>query len=394
MSGFLIVALMLLLTVTAYLLLPLLVPRAPQGGSTQSPALVVLREQRRELDAELAAGRITAASHAESLAELEARAAAEMQAIEAPVTQRPARAWAVAVGLFLPAAAIALYLLLGQPAGLDPANTVAPATASTAEVARMVDGLAEKVRQHPEDLEAAQMLARSYMVLERFQDAVAVFEQLAPRMPDNAQFYADWADALASANGNSMQGRPAELVARALAFDPDNVKALALAGGLAFERHDYREAQKLWTRMTGHVDPASELGRSAQAMLDEVARRLGETPAAAAPAGEPSLAGQISLAPALRDAVKPGDAVFVFVRPAAGGPPFAALRLEVGQWPLRFDFAGAQRMGEAGTGPWVVGARVSRSGNATPASGDPEGFSQEVVGTSRELRIEIDRRRP
>lgn len=394
MSGFLILALMLLLTVSACLLLPLLVPRPAPGGSTQSPALVVLREQRGELDADLAAARIDAATHAESLAELEARTAAEMQAPELPLAGQPARIWALAVGLALPLATIALYLLLGQPAGLDPANTVAPATASTAEIARMVDTLAEKVRKNPSDAEAAQMLARSYMVLERYRDAAAVFEQLAPRLPGNAQLYADWADALGSANGGSMQGQPAELVAKALALDPDNVKGLALAGGVAFERHDYREAQKLWTRMMAHVDPEGELGRSARAMLDEVARRLGETPAATAPASIPALAGEIRLAPALRDAVSPGDAVFVFVRAAAGGPPFAALRLEAGEWPLRFDLAGAQRMGEPGPGPWVLGVRVSKSGNAAPSSGDPEGFSGQLSGSDRALRIEIDRRRP
>lgn len=394
MTGFLIAALLVLLTVTARLMLPLLAPRARVGEADERPALRILREQRRELEAELAARRISIAAHAESIAEIESRAAAEMQAVEVPQAARPARGWALLVGLGLPVAAIALYLILGQPAGLNPANTAPAKPLGVPDIAAMVDRLAEKVRTHPEDIEATRMLARSYMVLERYKDAVAVYQQLARRVPDDAQLYADWADALGSANGNSMNGEPAELVTRALAIDPDNVKALALAGSMAFENKEYHEAQKLWTRLSTHVDPQSEIGRSVQAMLEEVARRLGEAPKAPVASGL-KLSGVIRIADSLKDAVAAGDVLFVFVRPAAGGPPVAALRLPAGQWPLPFDFSSAPLMAESpGNGPYVIGARISKSGDASAVSGDPEGFSGVIMPDTHDISIEIAGRRP
>lgn len=396
MTGFMIAALLVLLTVAALIVRPLLAPRPLADQAGERPALRILREQRRELEAELAAGRISVTAHAESMAEIESRAAAEMQAVEVPESVRPARGWALAVGAALPVAAIGLYLILGQPAGLNPANTAPVKMPGVADIAAMVDRLAEKVRTHPEDLEATRMLARSYMMLERYKDAVAVYQQLARRVPDDAQIYADWADALGSANGNAMNGEPAELVTRALAIDPDNVKALALAGSMAFENKEYREAQRLWTRLSTHVDPQSEIGRSVEAMLQELARRLGEAPKApAAAASGLLLSGSIRITDALRAEVKPGDVLFVFVRPAAGGPPVAALRLPAGQWPQHFDFASAPLMTESpGNGPYIIGARISRSGDAGAASGDPEGFSGELMPDSHDIAIEISMRRP
>ncbi|MDQ7990582.1 MAG: c-type cytochrome biogenesis protein CcmI [Candidatus Dactylopiibacterium sp.] len=396
MTGFLIAATLITLSALAYLLRALLAPRA-LPAEDRRPALAVLREQRRELDADLQAGRVEAAEHAETLAELERRAAAEMDALPVPAGTRPARAWALALGCALPVCAIALYLMLGQPVGLDPASAAPERGFTREEVAVMVDQLAAKVRANPADVEGARMLARSYMMLERFHEAATVYAGIAARTSADAQLYADWADAAGSAAGGRMEGEPARLVARALELDPDNVKALAIAGGMAFERHDYREAQQLWTRMSGKVDAQSEMGRSVQTMLSEVARRLEAE--VSAPAGGAAahlqVAGRVTLASALREAVAPGDALFVFVRPAAGGMPVAAQRFAADQWPLSFDFSRTPLMtGEAAAGPYVVVARISRQGNAVPASGDLEGVSQAFDATATALEVEISRRLP
>lgn len=395
MTGFLIAALLVLLSVAGCLVRPLLAPRASVQPPDERPALRILREQRRELAAELAAGRISADAHAESMAEIEQRAAREMQAVEQPQQLRPARVWALAVAAGLPLAAIGLYLILGQPAGLNPANTTPAAAFGPGEINAMVERLAEKVAANPEDLEATRMLARSYMVLERYPEAVKVYRALAAKTPEDAQVYADWADALGSANGNSMNGEPAELVTRALAIDPNNVKALALAGSMAFEQEDYARAQQLWTRMAARVDPESEIGRSASAMLEEVARRLGSKPEPAAEVKGLPLAGEIRIADALRDVAAPGDALFVFVRPADGGAPVAAQRLKVGDWPLHFDFSHVPLMsGSEGSAPYIIGARVSKQGGASAVSGDPEGFSAAVMPDEKGIVVEISRRHP
>lgn len=387
MTVFLILAALVLLSATAWLLRPLLWPR-DLPGAIESPALQVLREQRRELAADFAAGRIGAAEHAESMAELERRAAGEMAALAAPGEARAVRGWALALGLGLPAAAIGVYLIIGQPAALDPANTAAPQAFGPADIEAMVDKLAAKVQANPDDLEGLQMLARSYMVLERFREAANTFAMLAQRRPQDAQALADWADALGSAQGNRMAGEPEKLIGQALRLDPDNIKALALAGTIAFEREDYRAALQHWERMAARVDPQSEIGRNAQAMLAEARQRAG-MPAGAAASGL-ALSGRVVLAPALRDQVRPEDLLFVFVRPAAGGPPLAALRFKAGDLPLAFDFSQAALMGATvGEGPFVVGARISKSGNASAAKGDLEGLSGSLPANTKDIALEI-----
>jgi cytochrome c-type biogenesis protein CcmH len=42
----------------------------------------------------------------------------------------------------------------------------------------------------------------------------------------------------------------------------------------------------------------------------------------------------------------------------------------------------------------VVGARVSRSGNAMPSSGDLEGFSGPVAADAPGVNVSIDKMRP
>ena len=391
MTGFLIVAALILLSVLAYLLRPLLAPQLARAAE-ESPAISVLREQRRDLEKDFAAARISQAEYSETLEELTRRTAAEMAPLAALSKQRPARIWALGVALALPASAIAVYLIIGQPAGLDPVNTAAPQAIGPAEIAAMVDKLAAKVKANPDDLEGLQMLARSYMVLERFSEAADAFARLAERQPKDAQALADWADALGSAQGNSMTGEPAQLIARALTLDPDNVKALALGGTIAFERGDYREALQLWERMAARVDPQSEIGRNAQAMLDEARKRSGQASPRADGATGLQLTGQIRLASALRNQVGPDDVLFVFARPAAGGPPVAALRYRAADLPLDFDFARAQLMTQSvGDGPFIIGARISKSGDPMARPGDFQGASDAVPANSKGIVVEISK---
>jgi Tfp pilus assembly protein PilF len=63
-------------------------------------------------------------------------------------------------------------------------------------------------------------------------------------------------------------------VLRALEIDPQNLKALALAGTAAFDRKDYAAAARYWQRMLPLVEPGSEDARQIQGSIAE-ARSLG-----------------------------------------------------------------------------------------------------------------------
>lgn len=416
MSSFLVFA-ALLVAGALLLVVPPLVRRhgrqRPQAEADQaSTALAVLREQLADLETERAAGRVDAETYTRSRDELERRALEE-GAREAATTPgwQPARGWGVALLVGLPAVAAVLYLLIGNPAGLDPAlATGGQQQYSQEQIEGMVAKLAARMADEPDNLEGWMMLARSQTMLGRSVEAEKAYRHLAAKMPDNAQVLADWADALGAAQGGTLVGEPEQIIARALKLEPGNIKALALAGSVAFEKADYTGAAGNWEKILAQLPPGEELAASVRAGVEEARAKAGLPPlagaapaapvapavAATAPGPGLQLSGEIRLAPALAAQAKPEDAVFVFARAGEGGPPIAALRFTVAQLPAHFDFAQATLMARGGALPdrVVVGARISRSGQPVGASGDLEGYSVPVVLDAKGVTVTVDRVRP
>jgi cytochrome c-type biogenesis protein CcmH len=103
----------------------------------------------------------------------------------------------------------------------------------------------------------------------------------------------------------------------------------------------------------------------------------------------------VSLDPALAARVQPGDTLFVFAR-AAEGPrmPLAIVRQPAGTAAVEVTLDDSSAMAPqfklSGFPRVVVGARISRSGNATPQPGDLEGLS-DPMDSHGTARIMIDR---
>ena len=101
------------------------------------------------------------------------------------------------------------------------------------------------------------MLGRSYTVLERYPQALDAFKHALDLRPKDAQSLADYADAMGMANGRKLTGEPEKLIMQAVKLDPRNVKALALAGTIAFNRNDFKGAVSYWEQAVSIADPAS-----------------------------------------------------------------------------------------------------------------------------------------
>lgn len=402
MTGFLIAAVLL----TAAALLCVL-PALLGGGNGQSRRarqdelnLAVLRDHARELDADLASGAISAAAHAEARAELARRLADDVQPAAKPAGYGGSRTLALFIALALPAGAAALYFQVGNPVGVNAAPPAAVVEAEghdvgDAEVAAMVQRLAERLAGNPGDAEGWYMLARSYSALGRFGDAAQAFARVEQLLPNDASVLADYADALATAQGASLSGKPAQLVARALELDPKHVKALALSGSAAFERGDYALAARHWQTLLPLVPADSDFARSTTASIAQANARAGVN----APAPQPApaargISGTVALDPALSGKAAPDDTVFIFARAIDGPPmPLAVLRKKVRDLPLRFTLDDSMAMvagARLSSFPAViVGARISKAGFATPGAGDLEGHTGPVKPDAQELSIRI-----
>ena len=123
---------------------------------------------------------------------------------------------------------------------------------------------------------------------------------------------------------------------------------------------------------------------------------------AAAPSAAPvgrTIAGTVKLAPALASKVSPTDTVFIFAR-AVDGPrmPLAILKKQAKDLPVAFTLDDSMAMTPnfalSNFPSVIVGARVSKSGNATPQSGDLEGLSSAVKIGATDLAVVIDRTLP
>jgi cytochrome c-type biogenesis protein CcmH len=305
---------------------------------------------------------------------------------------------------------------VGPSAGVsaaNPAESGAGAAAShpidNEQIAGMVDRLATRLKEQPQDPEGWAMLARSYTVLGRHADALDAYQKAVAQRGDDAQLYADYADSLAVKNNRSLSGEPMKMVAKALQLDAKNVKALALAGTDAFDRKDYAGAVKYWEQAVQFAAPDSNYAKQLQTSLAEARDRAGlpakatlpaatadkEVPApATAGAAGPTVRGTVSLAGALASLAAPNDTVFVFARAAEGERiPLAVLRKQVKDLPFEFTLDDSMAMSPAakisGAKSVIVMARVSKSGEALPQSGDLSGQVGPVSLGASGLKLEI-----
>ena len=412
MLAFWILATLMLAAALAFVLVPLLRARGPAGPTAVEANLEVLRAQRREIDADVATGVLPGGARDEALAELVARAEDDLAARE-PAPAATPRPWAVAatLGVAIPALVVGVYLAVGSPRAVDPRNVAAapaPGVPDDKQIVAMVENLAAKVRERPQDAQGWALLARSMAALGRFKESADAYAHLSTLVPDDAQVLADWADALGMAQGRSLAGQPYELARRALAIDPRHPKALALAGTAALDANDFALALRHWQALAGTLPPDSPDAQQVQNVIAEIRGRAAQAgkslPAAAAapkPAPPPqaaggSITGTVTLAPALAGRVKGGETLFVFAR-AEGGPrvPLAIIRAGAQQLPLRFTLDDSQAMApnmKLSTASAVrVEARISASGNATAQPGDLAGTSGVVNPGARDVAVTIDK---
>lgn len=348
--------------------------------------------------------------------------------------------WVITMAATL-AMALSGYLLTGRPDAIDgsPSMAAAPDSAeegqpqpSPEQIAEMVQRLADRLKDRPEDAEGWTMLSRSYLVLGRLEEAAQASERVLKLKPNDAQALADHADVLAMRAGRVLDGEPMKLIERALKLDPDNLKALALAGAAAFDRGDGNEAARLWDRVALLGPPGSPVVQQAREGAAEArkmaAERAGATwragptggtaapapgqaqaPAAApaqapgatqkAPVAGPTVRGTVTLSAALKAQVRPEDTVFIFARNAESGPgasrmPLAIVRKQVKDLPLEFALDDRLAMTPAARlslhPKVVVDARVSKSGQAQPSAGDLAGRTGIVANDATGLVVEIN----
>ncbi|MBI3902357.1 MAG: c-type cytochrome biogenesis protein CcmI [Nitrosomonadales bacterium] len=400
MTTFWIIAGLLVVGALLFVVPPLLLRSKSAASVKRSEMnLSIYRDQLRELDSDLASGALNEAQYQAAKNELERRALEDAETTGEEAATQPGGRWvAVAAIVAIPVLTVTLYLLLGKPEEMAPKSGGANQAQGVgqAQIEEMVAGLAKKLKDKPDDAEGWEMLGRSYATLRRFGDSSAAYARAAALSPNNAQLLTDYADVLAMVNGRNIQGEPEKIILQALRAEPNNIKALALAGSAAFQRHDYRKAIDWWQQILKLVPPDSQIARTATANISQAQGLSGQPLGGLSKAGAAGkLSGKVSLDPALKSRVTDTDTVFIFARDAdAQRPPLAVLRKTVKELPLAFtlddSMAPMPNFKLSSAVNVVVSARVSRSGNAMPAPGDLQGSGQPVKNGAAGVSIIIN----
>ncbi len=373
----------------------------------------IYRDQFVKLDQDRAENMLGEQDYLQARSELQRRIIDEASEEGASVTVAAPRKTIFGLVVLLPVAALGLYLMLGNPAAID--YRVPTQQSAASDVNGMLEALALKLKQDPENPQGWEILARSYKVLGRTADAEQAFAGAATYIDGNAQLLAIYADLVATNANGDYSGKPAKLIAKALKLDANNPLALWLAGSAAFQAQDYAIAIKTWEQLLLQLPQGSEEAGALQASIKEASVRSGvrspadsvvASPAGAASVGDgsnagaavPSVSGVVELDASLRSKVSANDVLMVIARAPGERMPRAVLRTSAAELPLKFildDTLSMSPQARISTVQEVtVEARISKSGMAMPESGDLKSGMQTIKLGAKNIRLTVNQVRP
>jgi len=371
--------------------------------------LAVYRDQMKDLNNELSNTQLTPEQFLASKLELETRAAEDALAHEdraaVPVASRRLGFTLAAV---LPAAAIGLYAWLGNPGALiatggEPNNPALAAQPSEADVLKMIQSIEARAQANPADSEVWEALANANAMMGRWPESLLAYQKTFELSPTKPSVLSGYAEALAMTNDMVLTGKPIEMVNQALQSDPNDIKALELAGIFAFQNEKYAQSVVLLDRLQRLMTPDMPYAQEILKMRNE-AQRLAELSGAAPSANagpaatatsQASVSGSVDVATALRSRVGAQSTVYLIARAGESGPPLAATRVAVGPFPLQFRLDNSMAMNAGNTlsnhKEVVLLARISASGNPIAQPGDLEGRLVAVPVGAKDVKLVIDR---
>ena len=291
--------------------------------------------------------------------------------------------------IFVVASSAGLYAAIGSPELQQQSQTHAGGPGS--DMNEVVDALARRLEENPDDLGGWRMLGRSYMSLNDFPKAIAAFERVV-ELEDGqrAQGLVELGEAvLAAGGGQTMPQRSMSLFENALAVEPNSQAALFWSGLAAENRGATGLAADRWERLLGMNPPANIVDVIEQRVAEwrggtapQPAVAASEQPEVVQAAPEPApvaegtiVSASIALSDAAQSALPPDAIVFVIARdPSQPSPPIAVTRRRLAELPAVVQLSDRESMVPgrelSGFEEFELVARVSLSGQPVSQPGD------------------------
>ena len=371
----------------------------------------IFTQRQAELEREVGEGTIAAEDHQRMLAELQRAFMLDMEALQQQ-QDKPAAAvlplrWLpIVLALAIPVGALLLYRSQGAapdlalPALMQKISEATDEQAQSAALAELADSLEQRLERRPDDLQTGYMLGTLYLGMDRYAEAIGVFDKMLVEMeptPDKATVLGQLAQARYLAAESVITPEAQDAMEQALALNPNEQAVMSLYAIDAFLKQDFVGALQYWRRQLSDLTPGS---RDAEELRQRIALVESSLPAEQKAAVQGStLTVTIDVAPLLAAKLTPDMRLFIFARSPSMPMPIVAQNVPVPAFPFTITLDNSMSMTGAqleSVPELVVGARLSVSGNAVGQSGDLETLSAPFTLTeqSEPLTLTIDSIKP
>jgi len=391
-TSFLIPAFLLLMLVLVLLLRPYIFPTKSSAISRRQMNATIYREELDKLEAEHAAGVITATDYEISHAEMRQRLFQDTIVEDDREVAGSAKKTAIGICIFIVLLSSVLYFYLGDVVRI--AQRGSEQQVSQEGVEKMVAEFAAKMEQDPSNLQGWVMLARSYRMMGRNEDAAKAYARAGNFIDADPQLLADYADTLAANANGSFAGKPLQLINQALKLDPNNLLALWLSGTASFNSGNYKAAVQTWEKLAQQLPPDTDEARAIKGSIAEARSKGGLLNPTPAVSSGKEISGKIELSAELKSKVKPNDIVMVIARKPGERMPVAVLRAPATDFPMNFALNDALAMNPAmplsQLSEASIEVRISKTGMAKPEAGDLISNAQTIKVGAKDARLLVD----
>lgn len=328
---------------------------------------------------------------------------------------------ALLIAFVLPPVALGLYAWLGTPQALQP-----QVKDQGVDLAQATAELRAKLLRSPGHPEGWLLLGQAYAGMNRPADARDAFARALKLKPDDPDIMVAYAEADAQAKPDHLlDGDPRKLLQHAIALNPDHQRGLWLLGISDYQLGNYDDAAAQWRHLLTLLQPGSNLATAVNAQIamaqarvqgktQAEAEAIAQSAAQAAPTAATDVSAEsanasdtsapaavalkvrVKLDPKLAGKVVPGDTLFVYARAISGPPmPLAVARLKASSLPASVTLTDAMAMAPqlklSSFTRVQVSARISKSGDAMPHSGDLESQPIQVASDAKQaVSLTID----
>ncbi len=423
MTLFFITAALLVVIVLLWLLLGLF--RANTSDTDQEAVNITLaRERRTTLDEALANNAIDQTTYDYEREQLALDLASDLHLENERAKKRSGGqiGAAILVAVFVPVAAGALYLQLGNPGAITQNRAMTQADTSTTTDAQnpnqlpaltdLLPRLEERLAASPDDVKGWRLLGRTYSSVSDFPNAQKAFEKALALDENDVPTLALLAESIAMVQNGDLAGEPMAYLERANTLEPQHEHSLWLLS-IAHQQANNHEAALVGfdqlVSMAGNNAEAQATieqmrSQSVQALAGGVAGAAPQTSAPVSKPSQPSNTNSVSIdvtvtlgEPATGD---PDDTVYIYAKASQGPPmPLAVSRLSVKDLPATITLDDSMAMIPSMTlsafPDVTIGARISPSGKPVAQPGD--WFTEQtdiIVNDTDAISLTIDTQTP